>query len=67
MSCCTQCDECATEKTEDKEFAYFSGLLTGRKNERERIIKLLDKALVYDEPVVIERDRLIALIKGENK
>jgi hypothetical protein len=35
--------------------------------ERERIIKLLDKALVYDEPVVIERDRLIALIKGENK
>ena len=35
--------------------------------ERERIIKLLDEALIYDEPVVIERDRLIALIKGENK
>jgi hypothetical protein len=44
MSCCTDCDECATEKTEAKEFAYFSGLLTGRKNERERILeKLMEK------------------------
>ena len=37
-------DECAVEKTEAKEFAYFSGLLSGRKNERERIIKLLTEA-----------------------
>ena len=43
------------------------GIQIGITTERERIIKLLDKALVYDEPVVIERDRLIALIKGENK
>ncbi len=32
----------------------------------ERIIKLLEEALVFDEPVIIQRDRLIALIKGEN-
>ena len=35
--------------------------------ERERIIKLLEEALVFDEPVIIQRDRLIALIEGENK
>jgi hypothetical protein len=39
--------------------------VTARQEERERIIKLLDETLVYGEPVVIERDRLIALIKGE--
>lgn len=39
----------------------------GKKRESERIIKLLDESLVYDEPVVIERDSLIKLIKGENK
>ena len=38
------CDEeCAADKAEAKEFAYFSGLLSGRKNERERIIKLLEE------------------------
>jgi hypothetical protein len=37
------CDEeCAAEKTEAKEFAYFSGLLSGRKNERKRILALLE-------------------------
>ena len=35
--------------------------------ERERIIKLLDEAFIYDTPVVIQREQLIALIKGENK
>ena len=35
--------------------------------ERERIIKLLDEAFIYDTPVVIQREQLIALIKGENQ
>lgn len=39
----------------------------GKSEERERVIKLLDESLAYDEPVIIERDRLIALIKGDNK
>lgn len=39
MSCCDQCDECATEKTEAKEFAYFSGIVTGLNVERNRIIE----------------------------
>jgi hypothetical protein len=76
MSCCS-CDECATEKTEDKEFAYFSGLLTGRKNERERIIKLLDEqsncfhktgvgTVAGIDDVICNCDA-IALIKGHNK
>ena len=34
--------------------------------ERERIIKLLDEAFIYDTPVVIQREQLIALIKGDN-
>jgi hypothetical protein len=34
-------DECMTEKTEAKEFAYFSGITTGRNGERNRIIDLL--------------------------
>ena len=38
-----------------------------RIQERERVIALLDKSLIYDEPVVIERDRLISLIKGESE
>jgi hypothetical protein len=36
-------------------------------DEQERIIKLLDKAFIYGTPVVIQREQLIALIKGENK
>ena len=39
----------------------------GVREEQERIIKLLDETFIYDEPVVIERERLIALIRGENK
>lgn len=39
----------------------------GRAEERKRIIALLDEAFIYEEPVVIERARLIALIKGESK
>jgi hypothetical protein len=35
--------------------------------EQQRIIKLLDEAFIYDTPVVIQREQLIALIKGENK
>jgi hypothetical protein len=35
--------------------------------ERERIIKLLDEAFIYGTPVVIQREQLIALIKGDNK
>ena len=37
--------------------------LKGVQREQERIIALLDESLIYDEPVVIERERLIALIK----
>jgi hypothetical protein len=43
-----------------------SAVEQGRESERARIVALLEEALIYDEPVVIERDRLIALIKGEN-
>ncbi len=35
--------------------------------EQDRIIKLLEESLIYDEPVVIQRNQLIELIKGENK
>ena len=38
-----------------------------RKDERERIIALLDEADIYGRPVVLQRDRLIALINGENE
>jgi hypothetical protein len=34
--------------------------------EQERIIKLLDEAFIYGTPVVIQREQLIALIKGEH-
>ena len=36
-----------------------------REWERDRIIDLLDEALIYGEPVVIERDRLIAIIEAD--
>lgn len=35
-------DECAVEKAEAKEFAYFSGLEAGRKKELERILTICD-------------------------
>jgi DNA-binding TFAR19-related protein (PDSD5 family) len=72
-------DECAADKTEAKEFAYFSGLLTGRKNERERVIKLLkwdtrpasltellqllEKGEIRHEMVLLQ---IISLIEGKN-
>lgn len=64
MSCCTLCDECATEKTEDKEFAYFSGIVTGRNDERKRIIEALEEQRVrYGTPFI--KDILEAI--GPNK
>lgn len=35
-------DECAVEKTEAKEWAYFSGITTGRLGERKRIVGILE-------------------------
>lgn len=32
-------EECMTEKTEAKEFAYFSGITTGANHERRRILE----------------------------
>jgi hypothetical protein len=43
-----------------------SAVQEARESERVRIVALLDEAFIYNEPVVIERDRLITLIKGEN-
>jgi hypothetical protein len=59
-------EECATDKTEAKEFAYFSGLLSGRKNERERIIKLL-KDYAFNNGHSGGILFAVALIKGEHK
>jgi hypothetical protein len=44
-----------------------SAVQEGRESERERIIGLLEKADIYERPVVIERDLLIALISGDKK
>jgi hypothetical protein len=53
-----------TEKTEAKEFAYFSGLLTGRKNERERIIKALEEQRIrYGTPFINDILEAIGLNK----
>ena len=41
--------------------------MTGVRYERERIIKLLEEVLVYDEPVLINREIMLFLINGENK
>lgn len=62
MSCCTQCDECATEKTEAKEFAYFSGIVTGCNHERKRIIGLFENEQYrYGQEFV---DHIIQIING---
>jgi len=60
------CDEeCAADKAEAKEFAYFCGLLTGRKNERERIIKLFENEQYrYGQDFV---DHIIQIINGVKK
>ena len=68
-------DDCMTEKTEAKEFAYFSGLLSGRKNERERIIKLLQemRKAAFSAKTEIGNsnagalENAIVLIKGKEK
>ena len=64
------CDEeCAADKTEAKEYAYFSGIVTGSKHERERIIKLIPQymATVLSWGHETASKQLIALIKGEKK
>jgi len=37
--------------------------LKGVERERERIIELLAREDIYERPVVLDRDRLVALIK----
>lgn len=55
MSECGQCaccydkhEQCAVEKTEAKEFAYFSGLSKGAQRERERILNLIKSYWCYE-------------------
>jgi hypothetical protein len=55
--CCVECYANGVAQGED----------TGAAVELDRLIGLLDEALIYDEPVVIERDRLIALLIWENE
>jgi hypothetical protein len=58
-------EECMTEKTEAKEFAYFSGITTGRNGERERIIKLFENEQYrYGQAFV---DHIIQIIKGQKR
>ena len=45
--------------------SFGDGFDSGVEHERERIIELLDKVCIYGEPVVIERNRLMALIRGD--
>jgi hypothetical protein len=58
-------DECAVEKTEAKEFAYFSGLSFGAKAERDRIIQLFETQNYRYGKVFV--DEIIKLIKGEKQ
>jgi hypothetical protein len=53
-------DECAVEKTEAKEWAYFSGITTGRLGERKRILALLEAQRVGYGSVLI--NELIELL-----
>lgn len=46
-------DECAVEKAEAKEYAYFSGLTTGSKYQRKRILELLEAERVRYGSVLI--------------
>jgi hypothetical protein len=62
MSCS---DECAVEKTEAKEFAYFSGMSFGAKAERDRIIELFETQNYRYGKVFV--DEIIKLIKGEKE
>lgn len=58
-------EECMTEKTEAKEFAYFSGITTGRNGERERIIKLFQNEQYRFGKAFV--DEIIQIIKGEKR
>jgi hypothetical protein len=44
-----------------------SAVQEGRESERARIIELLEKADIYERPVVLDRDKLMALIKGDKE
>ena len=57
------CDEeCAAEKTEAKEYAYFSGMTTGRNYERKRILALLEAQRVgYGSVLVNELIELLGV------
>jgi hypothetical protein len=44
-----------------------SAVEQGREAERARILALLTEADIYERPVVLQRDQLIALINGENE
>jgi hypothetical protein len=60
------CDEeCAADKAEAKEFAYFSGITTGRNGERERVIKLFQNEQYRFGKAFV--DEIIQIIKGEKK
>jgi hypothetical protein len=58
-------DQCAAEKTEAKEFAYFSGLLSGRKNERERIMKLIETDIEQCE--TLQQGRICEICDGKRE
>jgi len=58
-------DNCAVEKTEAKEFAYFSGMSFGAKAERDRIIELFETQNYRYGKVFV--DEIIKLIKGEKQ
>jgi hypothetical protein len=44
-----------------------SAVQEGRESERARIIELLEKADIYERPVVLDRDTLMALLKGDKE
>ena len=67
-------DECAVEKADASEFAFFSGVKNGAIAERERIIKLLEFELWEtfqkshnERPAWATMKLLITAIKGENE
>jgi hypothetical protein len=70
-------DECAVEKAEAKEFAYFSGLTKGSELQLQRIIQLLKENATCDFEQMGGHHsnnacncwylKAIKLITGENK
>jgi hypothetical protein len=58
-------DECAADKAEAKEFAYFSGITTGRNGERERVIKLFQNEQYRFGKAFV--DEIIQIIKGQKR